>query len=187
MAVKYKLIKKRNPQQADSSWKWYATPLTGSAQSVRTMSKQATANTTLSPMELETAINLFGEYAVQQLQAGNSIRVGDLGTLRITFKSDGVENIDDFKANAMIKNVRVIFTPSQAFRENVLQSLNFTNGGVLDEGINFASLSAYRIAKGYAAGNSEEETPEEEGSTDAGTGGGNTTGPKDDASSNPFA
>lgn len=157
MSVKYKLIRRKDPRLPDSTEKWYATPITGSPQSIRTMSKLSTLNTTLSPMELETAINLFGEYAVQQLQAGNSIRVGDLGTLRITFKSDGVENIDDFKADSMIRNVRVLFTPSQSFRENVLKGLDFTHGGVLDEGINFASVSAYHKAKGMEAGNPNEE------------------------------
>ncbi|MCD8292592.1 MAG: hypothetical protein LUC23_02360 [Prevotellaceae bacterium] len=168
MSVKYKLIRRKDPRLPDSTEKWYATPITGSPQSIRTMSKLSTLNTTLSPMELETAINLFGEYAVQQLRAGNSVRVGGLGTLRVIFKSDGVENIDDFKANAMIKNVRVLFSSSHSFREVALKNLSFTNGGVLEEGVNYASLSAYRHAKGLAGGKTEEDTPEQEETPETG-------------------
>ncbi len=177
MSVKYKLVRRKDPRLADSTQKWYATPITGTPQSIRTMSKLSTLNTTLSPMELETAINLFGEYAVQQLRAGNSVRVGRLGTLRVIFKSDGVENIDDFKANAMIKNVRVLFCSSQSFREVALKDLSFTDGGVLEEGVNYASLSAYRLAKGFAAGKTEEGTRGQEDTPErGGSGSGTNTG-----------
>ena len=81
------------------------------------------------------------------MQQGHTVRVGDLGTIRVSFKSDGVENITDFNAGAMIKNPRIIFTPSKEFRESVLQGIQFQNAGVLDEGISYASLADYKKPK----------------------------------------
>lgn len=149
---KYKLVLKKNPLRKDDPAKWYAIPITGEALSTKAMTRAATENTTTAPVEMEASMELFGRYAVQQLQAGNSVRVGDLGTLRITFKSDGVADINDYNPNTMLKEARVIFTPSKYFREQVLQELQFTNGGVLENDISYASLADYRRAKGLSSG-----------------------------------
>lgn len=120
------------------------------------MTRAATENTTTAPIEMEAALELLGRHARQQLQQGHTVRVGDLGTIRVSFKSDGVENITDFNAGAMIKNPRIIFTPSKEFRESVLQGIQFQNAGVLDEGISYASLSDYKKAKGITSGGSDD-------------------------------
>ncbi len=145
---KYKLIQKGIPLRPEEAKKWYATPIGEKAESVKQMTEEATRNTTTAPIEMESSLELFGKHARQQLQQGHIVRVGDLGTLRITFKSKGVENIDDFNAGTMIENPRVLFTPSKDFREKVLQGLQFQNAGVLEDGISYASLSDYRRAKG---------------------------------------
>ena len=107
----------------------------------------ATENTTVAPKEMEAALELLGNYARQQLLQGHTVRVGDLGTLRITFKSDGVEDITKYNASAMIKEPRILFMPSREFREAVIGAIQFENGGVLDGDVNYASLDAYKKAK----------------------------------------
>ena len=79
---------------------------------------------------MEAALELLGNYARQQLLQGHTVRVGDLGTLRITFKSDGVEDITKYNASAMIKEPRILFTPSREFREAVIGAIQFENGGI---------------------------------------------------------
>lgn len=149
---KFKLIKKINPQDKSAPKKWYAVPISESPQPFKETARRATQNTTTSAMELETSIDLLGSYAIEQLQAGHTIRIGNLGTLRITFKSDGVDNIDDFNASSMIKEARVVFTPSKEFREAVTNGLVFGNAGVLEDDINYASLADYRRAKELSGG-----------------------------------
>lgn len=146
--LKYKLVKKVNPLKRQDPPKWYATPVTGEPQTTKAMTRAATENTTTAPIEMEAAIDLFGRYAIQQLQAGNSVRLGELGTLRFTFKSAGVDTLDDYNPTQNIKEVRVIFTPSKTFREQVLLGVQFTEAGVLDEKISYASLDDYRRAQG---------------------------------------
>lgn len=153
---KYKLVKKINPQDKAAPKKWYAIPISEVPQTVKAMTRAATENTTTAPIEMEAALELLGRHARQQLQQGHTVRVGDLGTIRVSFKSDGVENITDFNAGAMIKNPRIIFTPSKEFRESVLQGIQFQNAGVLDEGISYASLSDYKKAKGITSGGSDD-------------------------------
>lgn len=149
---KYKLVKKINPQDKAAPKKWYTIPISEVPQTVKAMTRAATENTTTAPIEMEAALELLRRHARQQLQQGHTVRVGDLGTIRVSFKSDGVEDITDFNAGAMIKNPRIIFTPSKEFRESVLQGIQFQNAGVLDEGISYASLSDYKKAKGITSG-----------------------------------
>ena len=111
---KYKLVKKINPQDKAAPKKWYAIPISEVPQTVKAMTRAATENTTTAPIEMEAALELLGRHARQQLQQGHTVRV-----------SDGVENITDFNAGAMIKNPRIIFTPSKEFRESVLQGIQF--------------------------------------------------------------
>lgn len=151
---KYKLVKKINPMDRKAEKKWYAVPVSEVAQTVKAMTRMATENTTTAPVEMEAALDLLGKHARHQLQQGHTVRLGDLGTLRVSFKSDGVEDITQFNAGAMIKNPRIIFTPSKEFRESVLQGIQFQNGGVLDEGVSYASLADYKVAKGIVSGGS---------------------------------
>lgn len=145
---KYKLVKKANPKDRDGEKKWYANPLSEQPLSFRQMTRAATANTTTSPIEMEGSFHLFGTYAIRQLVQGHTVKVGELGTFRVTFKSEGVDDIRKFNPITMIKEARILFTPSKEFREAVMKQLQFHNGGVLEEGVNYASVVDYCKAKG---------------------------------------
>ncbi|WP_300698698.1 hypothetical protein [Bacteroides sp.] len=151
---KYKLVQKINPKDKVAKKKWYAIPIGNDAQDVKTMTRAATENTTTAPIEMEASLDLLGKYAMQQLLQGHIVKVGDLGTLRITFKSEGVEDITTFNAGQMIKEPRILFTPSKTLREGVIKNLQFQNGGVLEAGVSYSSLAAYKVAKGISGGGS---------------------------------
>lgn len=167
--LKYKLVKKVNPLKRTEPAKWYAIPVTGEPQTTKAMTRAATENTTTAPVEMESAIDLFGRYAIKQLQAGNSVRLGELGTLRFTFKSKGVDTLEKYNPVQNIKEVRVIFTPSKDFREQVLQGVEFSEAGVLDEDISYASLDDYHRAQGTNPGGGEEEGGSSSGGNGEGT------------------
>ena len=159
--AKYKLIKKVNPQKRQEPGKWYATPKSETPLSGKAMTHAATANTTTAPIEMEAALELLAKFVPQQLQQGHTVKIPGLGTFRLTFKSDGVEDINSFRANCMIKNARIVFTLSKELRESVLSGLSFEDGGVLENDISYASLADYRMAKGAPAGGGDSESPGE--------------------------
>lgn len=148
MSIKVKYLKRQDPTDREAPAKWYASPMPRGAEDVKTMTRAATENTTTSPLEMEAAIALWGNYATKRLLSGESVRVGDLGTLRLTFRSKGVESIDQVNAGQMVYDVRLKFTPSKEFRRNIVSKAAFECGGVLDEGVNYSSLADYRTAKG---------------------------------------
>lgn len=148
MSVNYKLVQRKNPLKKDEPAKWYATPNSAKPLAQKALTRAATANTTTAPIELESAMELLAAFIPQQLKQGHTVNVPGMGTFRLTFKSDGVEDINKFNAGQMIKSPRIVFTPAKELKEGVLQGLSFENGGVLEAGINYASLADYRKAKG---------------------------------------
>ncbi len=166
MSVNYKLVQRKNPLKKDEPAKWYATPNSAKPLAQKALTRAATANTTTAPIELESAMELLAAFIPQQLQQGHTVNVPGMGTFRLTFKSEGVEDIDKFNAGQMIKSPRIVFTPAKELRERTLQGISYENGGVLEAGINYASLADYRKAKGLP-------TPAPGGS---GSGGGSSSG-----------
>jgi predicted histone-like DNA-binding protein len=57
---------------------------------------------------------------------GKSVSLGELGSLRMTLSSEGVENPDEFNVS-MIKGVRVVFTPSVELK-NAIANMKFEKG-----------------------------------------------------------
>lgn len=142
--VKFKLAFKKNPQKRDEPGKWYANPIVSNALDTRAVCRAVTRNTTVAPTELEASMSLVCDGIPAQLQQGNSVRIGSLGTMRLSFGSAGAENIDAFNAATMIKNVKVIFTPSKELMGAIHDGLSFENAGVIEEGFTYASIKAYK-------------------------------------------
>lgn len=156
--AKYKLVKRTNPLKKDDPAKWYANPKSETPLSGKEMTKAATANTTVAPIEMEAALELLAKYVPRQLHQGHTVKIPGLGTFRLLFKSDGVANIEDFRPS-MIKDARIGFIPDKEFRESVLNGLTFEDGGVLEDDINYASVADYRKSKG--GGGDDSESPDE--------------------------
>ena len=168
MSVNYKLVQRKNPLKKDEPAKWYATPNSAKPLAQKALTRAATENTTTAPIEMEAAMELLAAFIPQQLKQGHTVNVPGMGSFRLTFKSDGVEDINKFNAGQMIKSPRIVFTPAKELKEKTLQGLSFENSGVLENKINYASLADYRKAKGLP-------TPAPGGSGSS-TGGGSGSG-----------
>ena len=142
--AKYKLALKKNPNKRNEPGKWYAIPLTVNSLDTRAVTRAVTRNTTVAPTELETSMNLVCDGIPALLQQGNSVRIG---SLRLSFGSTGVENIDDFNAATMIKNAKIVFTPSKELKAAVQEGLSFENAGVIEEGFTYPSVQDYKKYK----------------------------------------
>lgn len=156
MSASYKLVKRVNPMKRDEPGKWYATPNSNPPLTGKAMTRAATANTTTAPVEMEASLELLAKFVPGQLQQGHTVQVPGLGTFRLIYKSDGVDNPDDFRAATMIHDIRIAFTPCPELRESVLKELTFVDGGILEGGVSYATLADYRKAKAAAAGNTDQ-------------------------------
>ena len=108
--MKYKLIKRVNPQDRNQS-KWYATPVSDGLISKPELTKEIAALSSLSRGDVSNVIESAADITPKYLKLNRSVSLGDLGTLRLSFSSEGVENKEDFRTS-MISGVKIIFTPS---------------------------------------------------------------------------
>ena len=177
--AKFKLTQKKNPMKKDEPAKWYAIPSVVNRLTTRTVCKVVTRNTTTAPTEAESTFNLVCDGIVHELQQGNSVQLGELGWLRLSFGSEGVEDLTKFDAASMIKNLKVVFSPSKTLLSSIEQGLEFENVGVVSEGFTFPSTKSYlkylETGKLPTPGDDEDEEEEEGGGTEPGQGGGEGT------------
>ena len=172
--AKFKLTQKKNPQDKAAPAKWYAIPSVVNRLTTRTVCKVVTRNTTTAPTEAESTFNLVCDGIVHELQQGNSVQLGELGWLRLSFGSEGVEDLTKFDAASMIKNLKVVFSPSKTLLSSIEQGLEFENVGVVSEGFTFPSTKSYlqyvQTGKLPTPGDDDEEEEEEGGGTEPGGG-----------------
>ena len=147
MPLKCKLVERNtDPTDKSSPKKWYGTTQSAAPLSGKAMTKAATKNPTLAPIELEAALDLLADFIPEQLLQGHTVTIPGLGYFRLTFRSKGVADINEFNPNPMIYEARLRFVPKMAFRNAIIQQITFENAGVLADGIDYASLAAYRKA-----------------------------------------
>lgn len=162
MGVPYKLQRKKNPQKPSEPGKWYAVPKTGKAIKEKVMTRMATEDTTMADFELSAAAKLIGKFIHNQTVQGRKVHIPGLGSFRVSFGSEGVEDIMKFNTD-MIRNVKIVFLMDSDLRASILKDLSFENAGVDDEGVQYASLENYKEVKGLtASGGGSTTTPGED-------------------------
>lgn len=133
------------------------------------MTRMATEDTTIADFELAAAAKLIGKFIHNQVIQGKRVRIPGLGSFRISFGSDGVDDLTKFKTS-MIRNVKIIFRIDNDLRDSIFRDLSFQNAGVDDNGVQYASLENYRQVKGLTGGGSSSGTGSESGEEGTGQG-----------------
>jgi predicted histone-like DNA-binding protein len=106
--MKYKLIWRKNPQDRNSR-KLYATPVNDGTVTESDLKKEIVALSSLSKGDVSNVIEGLIEVVPKYLLMGKSVRLGDIGTLRISFSSPGVYSREEFNVG-MINGEKIIFT-----------------------------------------------------------------------------
>ncbi len=125
--IKYVIQAKHNPAKLDET-KYYpqmapATPVT-LTQIVKRIEKRST----VSSSDVKAVLDALQYEVIEALSDGNSVRLGDLGSFRLTIKSDGTESAAEAKKKGakLIKQVKVQFTKSTAMRDALdVRNLDF--------------------------------------------------------------
>ncbi len=166
MGMKCKIIQKKNMADPQGPKKWYGVPKSESPLEVKELTWGATANSTTAPKELEAALELLANYIPGQLLQGHTVKLPGIGSLRVSFRSKGVDRVQDFKVSEMLYDVRILFTPDKELRAKVMDNITFEDGGVKEGTINYATRADYYKAVGIVV------SPVEPGGGSTGGGGG---------------
>lgn len=112
------MIKRFNPLNRTEG-KWYATPVNDGQITKLELSREISALSSLSRGDVSNVIENMLDIIPKYLLMGKSVSLGELGSMRVQFSSEGVENPEEFTV-ALIKGLRVLFTPGQELKKALL-------------------------------------------------------------------
>ena len=120
--MKYIILQRANPQDRRKA-KWYATPLLERRVRQAELTSQLTESLGIRYGIVRKIIQVFLEAVVRHLLAGRSVSLRPLGTLRISFTSDGMEEPEHVTPDT-IRDLKIVITPDKLLKEQ-LSNLHF--------------------------------------------------------------
>ena len=125
MAIQIKAVERGQPGVAGGGVKkYYASPVSGQEVSLESLTKAIERSSTVSGADIRAVLYAMVEEAVTGLEDGRIIRLGDLGSLRITLNSEGKDTPEEVTASS-VKKTSVIFTPGKKLRD-LFNTVKFT-------------------------------------------------------------
>ncbi|MGC3977393.1 MAG: HU family DNA-binding protein [Paludibacteraceae bacterium] len=116
--MKYKLIPRANPQKPTDAPKLYASPVNDGKVSQKEIAAEIVGLSSLARGDVSNVIESLLDIVPKYLLMGKSVSLGELGTLRVSFSSEGVASPGEFNVG-LISGVRVLFTPSPGLRKSI--------------------------------------------------------------------
>jgi len=125
MSIQIKSVARPQPGVAGGGVKkFYASPVHGREISLDGLTKAIEKTSTVNGADIRAVLYAMVEESVLGLDEGRIIRLGDLGSLRITLSSEGKNTAEEVTA-AAVKKAGVIFTPGKKLQE-MLKNAKFT-------------------------------------------------------------
>jgi predicted histone-like DNA-binding protein len=116
MAVKYTVNEKGNPLNPSQPKKWYANAKSAGDTTLRALSREIAARSTVSPADTQAVLTALTEVLVEHLSEGKIVRLGDFGAFQVSISSEGAETEAKFSA-ALIKGNKVVFRPGTDLKD----------------------------------------------------------------------
>jgi predicted histone-like DNA-binding protein len=124
MSIKFKVIERGEPGVVGGGTKkFYASPVMDGEMNLGDMTKAIERICTVSGADIRAVLYALVDVSVDNLSNGTIIRLGDLGSMRISLSSEGLPTAEEVKASS-IKGTSVIFTPGTRIKE-MLASAKF--------------------------------------------------------------
>jgi len=123
MSVKFKVIAKKNPLDAEADPKFYASAVSSGDINLRALVKEIAARSTVSAADTMAVIESLLEVIPQNLADGKIVRLGELGNFYLRIKSTGAET-EAKCGKSNIEAVKLHFRAGKEFN-TVLKLIDF--------------------------------------------------------------
>lgn len=147
MKIKYNLVRRLDPTSESKEMKWYAVPVSSGSLTMDETAQIAMNNTSLINEDFKYVMNASVDNLLPAILFGRSVTLGKWGKFRLSFGSEGVDDIDEFDPERMIKNIKLVQTPSVDLKQ-MIQDVTFELEGIVEDGIKYGSKESYLRAKG---------------------------------------
>ena len=124
MAIKIKAVAKGQPGVVGGGdKKYYASPVMNGEMNIDALTKAIEKICTVSGADIRAVLYALVDVSVDGLERGAMIRMGELGSLRITLSSEGKLSAQEVSGTS-VKKAGIIFTPGSRLKE-MLKSLKY--------------------------------------------------------------
>ncbi|MBR5611975.1 MAG: HU family DNA-binding protein [Bacteroidaceae bacterium] len=122
--VKYSVIPRINPRDRETEPKFYAQVKLSGDVSLREMCERIQQSCSVTKADVHAVLVAMEDVIVDALKGGEIIRLGDLGTLRVSLSSKGALTEKEYTSSLITKS-RIIFRPGSILSE-ALANLSYT-------------------------------------------------------------
>lgn len=123
--VNYSVVPRVNPADRESGEvRYYATAQAKGSTSINEIAERISHATTVTRADCLAVLAALEEQITDSLQSGEIVKLGDIGTFRISLGSEGAVSEELFTAS-LIKKPKIVYFPSSNLRAKI-SNLNFT-------------------------------------------------------------
>lgn len=117
MSIQYKVISKTQPGVPGGGVeKYYASINTLGEVDIDELTRDIEKISTVSGADIRAVLYALVDVATNELADGNIVRLGDMGSLRMSLSSSGFDASESVNATA-IKGTKVLFTPGKQLKK----------------------------------------------------------------------
>ncbi len=106
--MKYKLIARANPQNKAAAPKYYVVPVHAGEKDLKQLSQEIADLSSLSPGDVYNVLINLVAIMPKHMRDGFKVSLGDFGSFKNSFSSEGVEDPKKFNAS-MIRGKKVLY------------------------------------------------------------------------------
>lgn len=121
--VNYALVGRGNPMKKDDPVKYYPQIQHSGEVTLEELASDIEENCTATSSDIQAVVDALRKRIIRYLKEGKIVRLGTLGSLRLSVSSAGAESEDKFSVS-MIKTSRIIYVPGTPLQE-MLKVLKF--------------------------------------------------------------
>ena len=118
MPVKYTVIGRPRPGETGSAKKYYAAPVSNGEMTLEDLTERIEEICTAHGADVRAVVYAMVRVLSDALEDGKIVRLGDLGSMRVSFSSVGEDSEEKVSAHS-IKGARTIFRPGKRLKKSL--------------------------------------------------------------------
>lgn len=127
MAIKFKVLPRKNPQDLLAPEKFYASAVADGDVDLDRLAELISYQCTVTATDCYAVLMALEHNIIGELGQGRIVKLGRLGNFQVGLSSKGIDTAADVSASAITKS-RIIFRPGKKMR-SMLSDISFKKAG----------------------------------------------------------
>lgn len=121
--VNYSIVARKKPGDMEGEAKFYATAQAKGSTTLDEIAERISKSTTVTRADCLAVLAALEDEIGISLQSGEIVKLGDIGTFRVSIGSIGSDTVEEFN-QSMIKKPKIVFRPSTKL-QNLMGTLTY--------------------------------------------------------------